>query len=414
MIYKFWQSISSIGVKPGYSENKLRRVRLINQYTIIAAVLFMIKGLSDILLGYSQQGLLLEFSAFIFVVALFLNKFHLHRLTVIFLFVFIALSIFYFGVTTGMMSGDYLYYFPLILAISFAFDFSKDKWTMFSLFIFIIILIFINTLAYSEYVIAPDISNHGYQRFMVNLTLSALTLGFFIYLTARNNIVINRFYEQRILEKEENEARIKKALIEKEILLAELHHRVKNNLAVMAGFFSLKLSSTNNVEAKEILLESRNRVNSMALIHNHLYRKDDFSEVNFTTFITDLVNEIKTSYPTIAKSITVHSNIAEIKLNLNSAIPCALILNELLTNCYKHAFKNRDQGTIAIDFFPLENGELKLRVNDDGNGLDSDFKSRESMGLSVIDALTMQLNGTNNYVSKTGTSFELIFSPALV
>jgi len=414
MLMKLWRSIAEIGVRKDYSEKKIRRVRLINQYTVVTFLLYMLNGLSDLLLGFTRQGLVLEGSALIFIVALFLNKFHLHRATVIFLFLFVALSIFYFSIIAGLQCGDYLYYFPLILAISFAFDFSKDKWQMFVLFAFIIILVFINTLAYPEFAMAPKTSDPNYRRFMVNLSLSTLTLGFFIYLTAKNNAKINELYEQRILQKEDNEARIKKTLAEKEILLAELHHRVKNNLAVMAGFFSLKLNSTDNHEAKEILLESRNRVNSMALIHNQLYRKDDFSEINFTAFITELVDEIKGSYPSISKSIKVQTNIGEINLNLNSAIPCALILNELLSNCYKHAFKNRNQGIIWIDFLPLPNGDLKLLVKDDGHGLAEDFKTRESMGLTVVESLSQQLNGTHSYVSDKGTCFEMLFNPAMV
>ncbi|MES2678463.1 MAG: sensor histidine kinase [Bacteroidota bacterium] len=414
MIKKLWKAISGIGIQPDYDETKRKRVALINQYTVIAALIYVVNGISDFSLGFYNEAILLEICSLVFVVPLYLNKMHLHKTTVVFLFVFISLTVFYFGTVAGVQSGDYLYYFPLIMAISFAFDFSKDKILMLMLFVFIMVLIIINTFAYTEFPVMAESGNTRYQMFVVNLFFSAITLGSFVFITAKNNDKVNQLYEQKIKQKEESEALIKKALQEKEVLLAELHHRVKNNLAVMVGFFNLKLSNTTNEDAKQILLESRNRVNSMALIHNHLYRKEDVTEINFSPYIMDLVNEIKTSYPSIAKSVKVHSNIVNIKLSLNAAIPCALILNELLTNCYKHAFKNRDQGTIHIDFTPFTDQQLKLKVKDNGHGLDKDYKKQESMGLSVIESLSQQLNGTHSYLSEEGTCFELVFNPALV
>ncbi|HOZ86737.1 MAG TPA: sensor histidine kinase [Bacteroidia bacterium] len=414
MIKKLWKAISDIGIQPGYNEKKRKRVALINQFTVVAALIYVVNGISDFSLGFYDEATLLEISALFFVVPLYLNKMHLHKATVVFLFVFISLTVFYFGTLAGVQSGDYLYYFPLIMAISFAFDFSKDKILMVMLFIFILVLIIINTFAYTEFPVMAEAGNTRYQMFVVNLFFSAITLGAFVFITAKNNDKVSQLYEQKIKQKEESEVLIKKALQEKEVLLAELHHRVKNNLAVMVGFFNLKLNSTANEDAREILLESRNRVNSMALIHNHLYRKEDVTEINFSPYIIDLVNEIKTSYPAIAKSVIVHSNIVNIKLSLNAAIPCALILNELLTNCYKHAFKDGEQGTIHIDFTPFTNQQLKLKVKDNGRGLGKDFKQHESMGLTVIESLSQQLNATHRYLSEQGTCFELEFDPALV
>jgi two-component sensor histidine kinase len=414
MIKQFWTTISSIGIDPRDNEKQIKRFTLINQYIFICFLLYLVNGISDLLLGFVYEGVVLELSSLVFIACLYLNKWRHHRITVTFLFIFISLTIFYFGALSGVQSGDYMYYFPLMLSISFALDPQKDKFLVGFLFAFILVLILLNTFVYA-YVPAmePDYNGSRYRMFVVNLMLSAATVGFFIYLTAKNNEMISNLYEQRLKEREESEALIKKTLQEKELLLAELHHRVKNNMAIMAGFFNLKLNNVQNEEARAILLESKNRVSSMALIHNHLYRKDDFSEINFSTYINELVEEIKNSYPGLAKGITVHSNIAEVSLNLNTAIPCALILNELLTNCYKHAFQDMDQGSITIDFFPSGNQELKLAVSDNGCGLKHDFNTRDSMGITVIQALAQQLNGKHTYKSTQGTRFELIFNPIL-
>lgn len=414
MIQKLWASISSIGIRPGYDEKRIKRVTLINQYTFITFLLYLVNGSSDLLLGFTTEGLILGGGAFAIISSLFFNKHHHHRLSIAGLFMFIALTIFYFGVLAGVQSGDYMYYFPLMLSVSFALDPEEDKLLLGFLFLFILVLLLLNTIVY-PYMPQhePDYNGNRYRMFVVNLMLSASTLGFFIYLTVKNNEMISKLYESRLKEREESEALIKKTLLEKEVLLAELHHRVKNNLAIMSGFFNLKLNHVQNDEAKVVLMESKNRLSSMGLIHNHLYGKGNFSEVNFSTYINELVTEIRNSYPSMATSIAVHSNIAEITLNLNTAIPCALILNELLTNCYKHAFHNSDTGSIHIDLRPHGKDQLLLTVSDNGCGLKEDFNAGNSMGITVIEALTQQLNGAHAYKAGKGTHFELIFSPAM-
>ena len=223
--------------------------------------------------------------------------------------------------------------------------------------------------------------------------------------------MIGQLYEERLKEKEESAALIKKALAEKEILLAELHHRVKNNLAIIVGYFNLKLNNIQNEEARTLLLESKNHVNSMALIHNRLYKTGNFSEINFANYINDLLAEIQESYPSLADLVTVQSHIEDIKLNLNNAVPCALILNELLTNCYKHAFTHTQKGMIRIDLSKKENNELSLSVKDNGIGLKEDFDRHDSLGLSIIKGLSEQVNGSFRFYNDQGTCFTLVFCP---
>lgn len=412
MIQKFWSYISSTGIQPGDNEKRIKQITLINQYTLISFLLYLVNGCSDLFLGFFYEGTSLLVGCLFIILSLFFNKHHHHKASVAALVLFVALTIFYFGMLSGVGSGEYLYYFPLMLSISFALDPQDDRALIGFLFTCIILLILINTITYAYFPAPdPDYNSNQYRMFVVNLMMSASTVGFFIYLTAKNNEMIGNLYEQRLKEREASEAMIKKTLREKEVLLAELHHRVKNNLAIMSGFFNLKLNHVQNEEVKAILMESKNRLSSMALIHNHLYGRDNFSEINFSPYINDLVAEIKNSYPSLAKSVAVHSNIADVTLSLNTAIPCALILNELLTNCYKHAFQNTDSGAIYIDLLRHENEKLKLTVSDNGCGLKKDFDAHESMGMTVIQALTQQLNGTHAYQDAKGTRFELIFNP---
>jgi two-component sensor histidine kinase len=146
----------------------------------------------------------------------------------------------------------------------------------------------------------------------------------------------------------------------------------------------------------------------MALIHDKLYKNDSLDNVDFSGYVSELVTEIKYSYPTLSANIEIQTNISNVTLTVNNAIPCGLILNELLTNCYKHAFKGRTKGSIDITFTCSENNFL-LRIKDDGVGLKSGYENSESLGMIVILSLSEQLGGKHTFTVDNGTCFELAF-----
>jgi len=244
--------------------------------------------------------------------------------------------------------------------------------------------------------------------FVFNLTFSVTAIGFFMYLTISNNIKESKIFEQRINERKATELVIKAALTEKNILLAEIHHRVKNNLAIIASLLNLQLGSIENKEAKAILTDSKNRVKSMALIHDSLYKSENLSEIDFSEYTKELIDEIQYSYPTLANTITVNTSITNVTLNVNTAIPCGLILNELLTNCYKHAFEGRGNGIIDVLFY-TKNEKVILKVKDNGVGLKEGYEHSDSLGMVVIHSLCDQLSGKCSFSIDNGTSFEMAF-----
>jgi two-component sensor histidine kinase len=147
----------------------------------------------------------------------------------------------------------------------------------------------------------------------------------------------------------------------------------------------------------------------MALIHNRLYKSDNLSDVNFDEYAKELIEEINATYPTIANSVKIDTEINNVSLNVNSAIPCGLILNELLTNSYKHAFKDGIDGHINVSFVNNKNSIL-MTVKDNGIGLPLDYNKKQSLGITVIESLSEQLDGTFNFSSNNGTCFELQFN----
>lgn len=413
MLRKAWNCISTIGVKDEYDEILSNRIILTNQFSVVSIAIFLFSGINNIALGDLYSGLLIESLVLISIIGFYLNKIAYHRFAVSFLFVIISIAIFYFDSYSGFMSGTYLYHFPLILALAFVFDMKQDIKIISFHFTLIILLMFINVFTkhklFENNFINEEMRS---QMFMFNLIFSSAAVGFFVYLMIQNNLKQSYRYAQHVYEIQNTEEQLKLALNEKNILLSELHHRVKNNLAIISGLFSLKLNDDLPNDSKNILIESRNRVRSIALIHNKLYKSDSLESLSFDTYALDLISEITSSYPDVNKNITVNSNIHNINLSVKHAIPCGLILNELLTNCYKHAFPNSANGNIQIDFIKCpETNQFKLIVKDNGIGLPENYNKKQSLGQTVIESLCEQIDGQFFYKNNNGTHFELTFKP---
>lgn len=215
-----------------------------------------------------------------------------------------------------------------------------------------------------------------------------------------------------ITERKDAEKQIRQSLREKEVLLAEIHHRVKNNLAVITGLLELQTYNTDSEDVQQVLYESQMRINSIALIHEKLYQSKDLSQISFDVYVEELTNIILSSISN-QKDIGMELNIAAVHLTVNQAIPCGLILNELITNAFKHAFEDRKKGTIRIEL-KEEDRKLTLVVEDNGIGLpdDLDWNQSGSLGLSLIQTLSDQLMGSCSLENtKEGSRFILKFEP---
>ncbi|MBK8368337.1 MAG: sensor histidine kinase [Bacteroidetes bacterium] len=409
MFRRAWEYISSIGIHDEYDDILVKRIVLTNRFSVIAILVFLFSGINNLVLGDLFSGLLIEALVIVCLLGFYLNKIGLHRFAISFLFVVVSLAIFYFDSYSGILSGTYLYHFPLILAIAFIFDMREDKRLMLFHILLIIAFLSINVITHHELFRSNFLTDEKRsQMFMFNLIFSASAVGFFVYIMIQNNLKESYLYIQRIEERRQSEKAVKEALDEKNILISELHHRVKNNLAIISGLFSLKINDDLHEDAKNVLLESRNRVRSMALIHNRLYKSDNMTNVNFEEYAKELISEISASYPAVANSVKIDTDIKNVSININSAIPCGLILNELLTNAYKHAFRDKTNGHINVSFIN-DNNAIVMRVEDNGVGLPEDYKQKQSLGVTVIESLSEQLDGSFNFSNNNGTCFELRF-----
>lgn len=212
-------------------------------------------------------------------------------------------------------------------------------------------------------------------------------------------------------EHKKYENTIRKSLKEKETLLAEVHHRVKNNLAIISGLLQMQVFNTDDKEVLDKLKESQSRIQSIAMVHEKLYSSDSFSEIAIDTYVNDLVAMIQGSMDNYDKEIKITADLDTVYLAVGQAIPCGLLLNELITNCYKHAFTDQDEGHIRIRIED-KNDIIELSVKDDGIGLPADFDidKESSLGMTIIKTLANQLNG-NLEIDSTcaGSCFLLAF-----
>jgi Signal transduction histidine kinase len=220
-------------------------------------------------------------------------------------------------------------------------------------------------------------------------------------------------------ERERVENKLKKSLEEKEILLKEIHHRVKNNLQIISSLLNLQSRYINDEEMLDIYKESQNRVKSMAIIHEKLYQSEDLARIDFGDYVRSLVLDLFNSYGVDKSSTELDINIKDILLDINTAIPCGLIVNELVTNSIKHGFpSNRSLATvesskvnkIAVSI-TKEDNFYNMSVYDNGIGFpkDLDFQNTDSLGMQLVISLTSQLRGTVELERDNGTLFRIIF-----
>lgn len=219
-------------------------------------------------------------------------------------------------------------------------------------------------------------------------------------------------YLQDITQIKEAEKKLKNSLEEKVILLKEIHHRVKNNLQVISSMLGLQIFQENDKKVVDALMDSKNRIQAMALVHERLYRSDDFSRLNIHNLINGLLKDIM--YINIQKKVAVqvHKDIAPITLTLIQSVPFALILNELIGNAYKHAFKDKNDGVIYISISKNEETKkIHCTIKDNGCGIPEDlniFKTK-TIGLQIVTSLVKQLMGTITYTYDNGANFSLNF-----
>jgi len=232
------------------------------------------------------------------------------------------------------------------------------------------------------------------------------------YVSEETGHVEVRGVTREITDRKKAEEALKTSLKEKEVLLKEIHHRVKNNLQVMSSLLNLQSQYLSDPKTRDVFKVSMDRIKSMALIHDKLYRSEDLSSISFPGYAGDLVSDLVNTYA-VGRGIRLDLDIDPVSFNIDTAIPLGLIINELVSNSLKHAFSGRDGGTITISLHG-EDVHMILTVSDTGVGFPEglDFTDTPSLGMQLVVTLVEQLEGTIELIRGEGTCFRISFGAA--
>lgn len=296
----------------------------------------------------------------------------------------------------GLSSYSILFYFPMIISLVQLLgrrETLKHLIFLSSLCILTIVIVTIG-LKFDTLRIVYD------ETLSSNLALLNILLGYTSTILLVLLLVIDYIKQEEV---------IRRVLKEKEILLAEVFHRVKNNMNIVTSLLSLKKNTSEQKEVKEALEECRSRVYSMALVHQNIFNENNLIGLNFKDYIKNLTDEIAKSLGD-SKTFDIILDTEEIELNLSTAIPCGLILNELITNSFKYALSDENRLQINISLKQLKNGMIELIVRDNGPGIpQSTLDANSTLGIELVKSLSEQINGKYKFENKNGLQFTLDF-----
>lgn len=217
---------------------------------------------------------------------------------------------------------------------------------------------------------------------------------------------------EEINERTRAEQELRRLLDEKEVLLKEVHHRVKNNLQIISSLLNLQSGMIQDPATQMLFQDSQNRIRAMTLIHERLYRSHDLTRINLAPYIQELTTSLSRTYQQKSINVRMHIHANDIEIDMDTAVSCGLIINELVSNALKHAFTSRSEGEIIITLQSIDPCHYRMLVQDNGVGLPStvNIATSETLGLQLVNSLVKQLDGTINIQSQQGTRFEIDFT----
>lgn len=390
-----WNYILNIGVKASYLSWEGNLTRRLNVLTLISFSNVLIGVLFLNFIGFNHFNSECIFALIVLPLVFFLNKYK-NYVWAIFWFFFTSF-LFLIPVTLKMGIDSYviLYYFPMIIAMMHLLG-RKETYSL--------MLIFSGFFALSIITVAVGFNFNYYQLDFDKNFLDVIKI-FNILLSFTSTSMITLYLVSDFIKQENI---IKNVLKEKEILLAEVFHRVKNNLNVITSLLNLKKNSVQSLEAQLALEECKNRVYSMALIHQNIFEGNKIIGINFREYIEQLVSEIAKSFGEKEK-VYLFFDTDEIEFDINKAVPIGLILNELITNSFKHAQTNENQLEITVKF-KNNNNRIELELSDNGPGItQEELESKDTLGLELIKSLSEQISADYTFENNNGSTFRLAF-----
>ncbi len=408
-LYNAYKTISQIGDHEKLSADARDRLIIFNVF-IFSCILFCIPYY--VAMFWMQNWT----SAFIFlgvqcsfIITLWLNASKQYTTSKWVLLFTTNYAVLFLCLFYGYQAGFRLYYFTAPLVVFTVFKYAQTKTILFSLSFYL-----------SSYILVEFLYTLGFESFLqlnteelrVIYIFNSVLVFIFIVVLASNFARFHGIALRKISK--QNKALIKQQttleqlILDKNTLLSETHHRVKNNLAIISGIFDLQLMNHKKSDAAEILRNAKHRIKSMSLIHESLYNYSHVSEIDFRDYVERLIKEIRFTYDPEHK-IPVNVKIDAVFFDLSKAIPCGLLINEAITNCYKHAFDGIQSPRIEISLVKKE--RYRLCIIDNGLGINiQQHKNDTSIGITLIEAFCRQIDADFSIEDKNGTHVCLNFN----
>ncbi len=396
-MWNFFLKLIKVGVKQDDTVFDQRLKMAVNILVINAILSIGIVSLLHFIFDREMANLSILISLPLFAFAGILNVrgYVMSAITYIFCVSNILLTI--FSIRLGEMSLTHVHFILLIIGISLLYQYRKSTFYFYFNLLFTIVCVVFVLLSFQfgwfswflDRSLNPELSRHLNY---IMLVVVSLVFTF---------TVVYTYYQQQ--------ASILQSLQGQKILLAEVNHRVKNNMAIIIGLLNMKRNNSTNVETQQDLDDVKARVMSISLVHDRMYSARNTSAVDVDGYVDDLVKEISHAFH-LVNQVKFEVSVEELSIDVSVAIPLGLIINELITNSMKHAFKNTSEPIIFIKIVRQDSDVLHVTIRDNGSGI-NDIKSKtDGMGMVLIEALTEQLGGTYKFSEDNGVKFELIFS----
>lgn len=404
----------NFGVTSAQNSHEIRRIKTVNLINLIM-IFFLLIGFTNYF--FLKADFTLVYSCIFIslaILSLILNKFQKNNLAFIIFTLNANLSIFFINKIYPIESGAYLFYFPLIVSVVLLNNPSlKDRYSLIHFTVCIVFFV-ANLVLDVELIHVMNLTAEKIKLlWYYDLIISAIITGVISFLLTR---LIHDQNKEILLQNtglQKAQETVTASLKEKEVLLAELNHRVKNNLAIISGLLSLQESSIHTEDAKKVLHDSRARIMSMALVHKMLYENPELKNIQIAKYSSDLLAELLNSY-NITKNYDLKEDYDDIRLPVNKSIPLGLILNEIITNSIKYAFKRGQSEAWVFDISIKQNGgQIILVAKDNGPGFTKDFNlenESHSLGIFLIKTLVEQIEGQVMFSNENGAKISLEFT----
>lgn len=403
-------NLINLGIKTEMEFYQKREARMVNLFALIALI-GSIAGITTVFfISAKYPTVIAMFSIFTAMAVLLFNLKGYYTAATTTFIVTTNVSIFVIVQQYVTNVGNYLYYFPLIFCIALVHNPTKSN-TRTIVFFVITAVSFLAAWIFD----IPSLKNTTVTEqdnkvlLVYNSCFTFFITIILVYLVVK---LINRQNNEALglLKKEKDaQTKITQSLKEKDVLLAEIQHRVKNNLAIITGLLNLQAEKAPCEVSRQLMIESRNRVMSIAMVHERLYKKDNLSKIDLKLYLSELVREVVKSFPITAQQVEILEELDKVEIEITKAVPIGLIINEALTNSLKHAFKDVEKRPTVKIKMQLIYDRLQICLVDNGCGFpEIQTINDTALGLSLIESLSDQIDANVVFKNENGASVSLV------